>query len=374
MESLESIWMHAIFFIADERLADLAGAAALQMTLHWDCDFHIFIERQEPTAQIREVGSGRITYHYEELGGFLPDGLPESSRWPRIVYLRLFAPRLLSSYRRLLYLDADILSFDADAALWEVPLPHGLGAVADLAALERGHDKKERKAWLAGIGVRSGRYANSGVLLIDPAVWNRIDFAGMLPEYFAAYPATTFPDQDFLAHVFDGRWTELSPRYNWQGGVLHWGLTRAVAPVFVHFCGMVRPWHGAQALWLDPNDSAYSEYYDRALENTGLSVQAYRKVFRLPPLRRAKYALLSWLSKKGIPSRREGARRAEWWSNHRFLRSYIEGGLAEARFAGEPRTRLDLREPHPFWDGRFVRVDGDLPPGDPVRMPPAEAT
>lgn len=365
--------MHAIYFVVDEVLADQASAAALQMSLHWDCDFHIFIERRNPTARINEIRSDRITYHYERLGGFLPNDLPEVERWPRIVYLRLFAPQLLSGYRRLLYLDADILAVGSDPALWKTPLPHGLGAVADLAMLERGPYGADRAKWLESVGVRSGRYANSGVLLIDPAIWNNIGFAAMLPQYFAAHPTSRYPDQDFLSHVFDGRWTELSPRYNWQGGVLHWGLTRAVAPVFVHFCMVVRPWHGPQAPWLTPNDPAYIDYYDRVFQNAGLPIAPYRKTFRLPRLRSAKYALLAWLSRKGIASRREKSRRAQWQRDHLSLRSYIERGLAEARFAADDRTALDPAAPQPFWDGRFIRVRDDLPAGDPVATPPAAA-
>ncbi|OWY08473.1 hypothetical protein B6V73_20085 [Thioclava sp. JM3] len=359
--------MNAIYFVVDEQLAELASSAALQMSLHWDCDFHIFIERRDQSVPINEIGAGRITYHYECLGDALPHDLPEFERWPRIVYLRLFAPRFLPSYHRLLYLDADILSFGADPALWEVSLPDGLGAVADLAVLERGPGNMERSAWLAGIGVSSGCYLNSGVLLIDPKIWNQIDFAEILPGYFAAHPESKFPDQDFLAYFFDGRWVELSPRFNWQGGVLNWGLTRAVAPVFVHFCMMVRPWHGSQAPWLSPTDSAYIELYDRVFQHAGFSTEPYRKVFRLPKLRRSLYAILAWLSVKGITSRRERARRKEWLNNHLFLRSYIQHGLSEAQFSADYRKQIDVREPDLFWDGRFVRVEGDLPLGDPLR-------
>lgn len=363
--------MHAIYMIADEELADLAGASALQMTLHWDCDFHIFIERRDPAASIREVGDGRITYHYDELSGFLPDDLPEFDRWPRIVYLRLFAPLVLSNYKRLLYLDADILALGSDPAIWDIPLPHGLGAVADLAMLNEGPGGMDRDDWLAGIGVSSGRYANSGVLLIDPVIWNRIDFAALLPPYFANHPAVMFQDQDFLAHVFDGLWTELSPRFNWQGGVLHWGLTCAVSPIFVHFCMIVRPWHGVQAPWLSPNDPAYVDMYAPILRHAGICPGRYQKTFRLPALRRAKYALWGWLNRHGVSVPREEKRRVEWFKNHASLCEYINQGLSEGRFEADPRKSLCLSEPKLFWDGRFVRVADDLPPGDPLK--PAHA-
>ncbi len=193
---------HAIFFVVDEELADLAGAAAVQMSSLWDCDFHIFVERRDPACTLREIGGGRIRYHYDRLARFLPAGLPEFGRWPRIVYLRLFAPQLLTGYRRVLYLDADTLAFEGDPAIWDVPLPSGLGAVDDLGLVATGPEGCDRAAWLRGIGVTSGRYANSGVLLIDPALWVGTDFAAALSRFFAAFPGASYPDQDFLAHHF----------------------------------------------------------------------------------------------------------------------------------------------------------------------------
>lgn len=358
--------MYAIYFIVNEEMADMASATALQMSLHWDCDFHIFIERRDPSAPIREVGEGRITYHYEELGALLPDDLPEIGRWPRIIHLRFFAPRVLSGYHRVLYLDADILAFGADTSLWQVPLPHGLGAVDDLPMLFQGRHQMARGDWLAQIGVYSGKYANSGVLLIDPEIFNKTDFAVLLPKYFADFPKASLPDQDFLAHTFDGRWTVLSPRFNWQAGVLDWGLTRAVAPIFVHFCMAIRPWHGHPPDWHSPNNPEYVNLYEQVLHYAMFEPEQYYKNFSLPALRRTKYALLRWGDGYGLPSRRKTKRRAEWMQNHTHLRDYINAQLAEGGFAADERTRLELSEPQIFWDGRFIRIADDLPPGDPL--------
>ena len=356
--------MNAIYFVVDEDLADLASAAALQISTHWDCDVHVFIERRDTKVPITEVGGGRIVYHFERLSGYLPEGLPETEQWPRIVYLRMFAPRALTGYRRLLYLDADILAFGTDTRLWDVPLPTGLGAVTDIFFLEHGPHNCDRDEWLASIGVHSGRYFNSGVLLIDPQIWNRIDFEGLLQAFFAQFPDAMHPDQDFLAHIFDARWTELSPRFNWSGAVLSLGLTRAVAPVFIHFNGMDRPWHGRQAPWVSRNDPAHVATYERVLRNAGFDPRRYRKAYPQPSdqnaRRMVRATLRRWI---GIHDARAAKVCTKWAHRHAILRSFIEQGLSENRFAAERLTRLDVAKPRPVWNGNYVRVVGDHPPG-----------
>lgn len=354
--------MHAIYYIADENMADLAGAAALQTLLHWDCDVHIFVERRNPSAEIRMFENERITYHHDTLSGLLPADLPEWESWPRIVLARFLAPLLLPGYQRLLYLDADVLAFGADPALWQVPLPSGLGAVADLTMLRRRISGDDRANWIDEIGVRSGRYANSGVLLIDPEIWNRIDFASQLPAYFRKYPMATFPDQDFLAHVFDGIWTELSPRFNWQGGELYLGLTHAVAPCFVHFTGKGKPWHGP-ARWIEPRDPAYIAIYNRVLRYAGLDPEDFRKKQDLPAFSRAKYALREWGGQHSLRSKKQRCSERNWLRDRELTREYIENGLSEGRFAADRRNRLEITPPKTLWDGRFVRALDDLPPG-----------
>lgn len=350
--------MHAIYLVTDDRLADVAGLQARRLAVQWGCDVHVFVERRDPSATVREFGTGEgVVYHYDQLAAELPPGLPEDKKWPRIVYMRLFAPKFLPGYDRLLYLDADILSLRAEPAVWTVDLPSGLGAVSDIATLSKApQDLKgvSRAAWLASIGVSSGRYLNSGMLLIDPEKWAQIDFAAELPRYFAAFPEAARYDQDFLAHLFDGRWTELSPRLNYQAYVLELGLTCAVAPVFVHFCRTQKPWHGDNRGWRAATDASYTAAYRQMFLDAGLDPADYARPNPVNMVRRARYRLRLWLRGRGVISARERRDIAAWHKRSEAFLQFMQEGLASGRFADETRRTLDAPRCEPVFDGRFV--------------------
>lgn len=349
----------AIYMVTDERLATICGVQAKHIAKQWECDVHVFVERRDRSAVITEFHEGeRVRYHYEALGGFLPDGLPEDAKWPKIVYLRLFAPRLLSSYARLLYLDADILSLRPAHEVFDLDLPFGLAAVADVATTHRApHDLKRmnRRDWLDSIGVLSDHYLNSGVLLIDTAIWNKMDIAPMLVAYFKAYPAAARFDQDFLAHVFDGKWTQLSPRMNYQAFALELGLMEALKPVFLHFCRRHKPWHGPGfGTWQAPTDPQLTEIYDELFRAEGVDPEAYRLVKKLSLRRRLSYGLNTRLIAMGRITRRERRMVREWQTDHGRFVSYLEEGLKRGAFADIDHIALPGSNLQPAFDGRNV--------------------
>ncbi|MFT3690400.1 glycosyltransferase family 8 protein [Paenirhodobacter sp.] len=350
--------MNAIYLVTDDRLSDIAGLQAQRLAEQWQCDVHIFVERRDPAKSVREFRQNdRIRYHYEKLGDLVPEGLPEDRKWPRIVYMRLFAPSVLAQYDRLLYLDADILSLRAEPAIWNVELPAGIGAVSDIATLDSApYDMKgvSREKWLASIGVTSGRYLNSGMLLIDTAKWLRIDFATELRRYFAAYPEAARYDQDFLAHLFDGRWTELSPRLNYQAYVMELGLTRAIAPVFVHFCRTQKPWYGDSRGWRAPTAPGYTEIYQEMFRAAGLDPEDYTRPNKVNAVRRARYRLRLWLRRFGVISGRERRDIDTWQKRSDAFLHFMQNGLATGQFADESRKLLDAPRCAPVFDGRFA--------------------
>lgn len=160
-------------------------------------------------------------------------------------FLRLLLPRLLGSdYERILYLDADIHHDGGDlgVALGLDLRGQAVGAVRDH---QMWRTPGRRAMEFARLGWPAARYLNSGVLLLDAA---RFEAEGWLDR---AVAATTDPslargrvrnDQSVLNLALRGRWTEISPVWNWQ-------LTRATRhamahaePRLVHFIGARKPW------------------------------------------------------------------------------------------------------------------------------------
>ncbi len=362
--------MNAFYFVTDEAFAYVANAHAQWLRTLWpDCDVHIFIERRDALKSIMEIQDERIIYHYEELSPFLPTGLPHSKYWPTIVFLRMFAPRLLQQYHRLCYIDSDILCMYRDDVLWNIDLPSGIGMVADYATIYRAPaniGEMPRDEWLASINVRSGRYANSGMLLIDPKIFSTYHFEDTLAGYFKEFPAADRFDQDFLNFYFDGVWTEIGPRFNYQAGIMEFGYERIIDPVFMHFCRPVKPWYGKEHKWRAATDPRFYGFYRTILENGGYDIRDYAREFPLPFIRRIRYSLRAWLSCHGYPSRRELRERAKWSRRAALLHEYVNNGLRDGRFADE-RTRVSIAETTiiPIFDGRFLRPasDGNREPG-----------
>lgn len=158
-------------------------------------------------------------------------------------YLRYALPEAFAgTYRRLLYLDADVFVQGGDfGALMEVDLgPHPLGAVRDNM---QWRTPRRRTPSFQRLGLPWASVFNSGMMLIDVAAWRERDVLGRMLAFGAAHdPARVGLDQDLINAVVRGGWAELSPVWNWQ---YTWASrlfeTLADAHV-VHFIGPRKPW------------------------------------------------------------------------------------------------------------------------------------
>ncbi|MDH2326611.1 glycosyltransferase [Cereibacter sp. SYSU M97828] len=351
--------MNAFYMIVDEAFIDIASAQSLNLVEKWDCDVHIFIERRDGAFLVREVKHPKIIYHYEELTPLLPKGLPGTKSWPNIVYLRLLAPSVLTQYSRIIHLDADIHCMKADQAVWDIPLPHGIGAVSDYATLDGAPlvlKGMTRASWLESIGVDSDRYANAGFLLIDPKMFSRHDYIDLLPQHFTKFPHARHFDQDFLNAFYAGKWVELGPRFNYQAKILELGYTDIVDPVFIHFSRRQKPWWGQNDDFYFPTDPKFTRIYDDLLCRAGFDPEDYRQPASVSIGRRIKYRVYRWMGRLGIPSLRERSEIALWKSRADRFHDFLCISLHEGRFADEDRKSLPLSAEVPHFDGRFVKT------------------
>ena len=177
-------------------------------------------------------------------------GAPVSRQYPKEMYYRLLASRLLpDTLDRVLYLDPDILVLNPLRPLWETDLEGNLFA----AAAHTG--KTELANSVNRMRLNSGSdYYNSGVLLMDLAAARReID-----PEEIFRYVAEhkkelLLPDQDLLNALYgrrilpldDALWNYDARNYNnyrlRSAGAhdLPWMMEHTA---ILHFCGKAKPW------------------------------------------------------------------------------------------------------------------------------------
>ena len=150
-------------------------------------------------------------------------------------YRYLFAEMLPLEITKILYLDADIICKGDLLPLWQLDLQGKVLA----AARDYGEDRSCDR-----IGLKNGRYFNSGVLLMDLVKWRRQKLTQKLFRWLEQVGNTKilWGDQDALNGVIDGWFTELPKIYN--GIVINnTTLNEELDLVLVHYIDYIKPWH-----------------------------------------------------------------------------------------------------------------------------------
>ncbi len=191
------------------------------------------------------------------------------------IMARLFMGEVLPQHvDRVIYLDCDTIVAQSLEKLWDTKLEgHILGAVMEPTIYR---EVKES----VGLGPAEPYY-NSGVLLVDLALWRREKVQGRLLDFWTQKEGKLFAsDQDVLNGVLRGRIKPLPPRYNFFTNYRYFSYEdlarrspsyRAVTedmftsakrhPSVIHYMGDERP-------WLRGNLNHYRRAYDMYLEKT----------------------------------------------------------------------------------------------------------
>ena len=189
---------------------------------------------------------------------------------------RLFIPKVLTAYERLVYLDVDLVVCKDISELYSTDLAGCLfGAVRDYGVKDvvRKNPKYRELAEKYGFS-EWDEYVNSGVLLMDLAALRSADLLGRLLP-IAVEAAGFCCDQDALNFICKGRIFHLDPKWNilmfpssYAGQLMAAGGQLGIA----HFAGRMfkpwnRPWPMHVHLWWSN------------VEDHGFAVAQWRRVF-----------------------------------------------------------------------------------------------
>lgn len=350
----------AIYLLTNGRYLHIGRAQANYLAEQWQTDVHLFVEDPD-VSHVDPVPNDRAYVHLNALDQRLPSNVPTSKKWPKIVFLRNYVPSFLHDMDRLLYIDLDILSVKADPNLWTLPLENGFGAVSDTANLFKAplDTGLERSDWLKKIGVPGDRYFNSGMLLVDSRYWDVDLLEASLETYFSSRNVTAIKSQDFLNSVLHDKWTELSPRWNFQPPLLDQGVKKIFDPVFLHFCNRIKPWFFPNRPGEANYDRQYEEAFSQMLKNVGVDPQSVAEPneFRLmQSLRKSKRL---FLHNMGIRTSKERRAYDEWYQQRKNVVSYINKKAADGGFADLPRfSQQDIDElPAYRFNGKKILVN-----------------
>ncbi len=188
---------------------------------------------------------------------------------------RFFMAEMIpASEDKILYLDCDTIVCDSLSSLWEVPMDN----VPIAAVMEP----------TVGMGIKSqidlprdAAYFNSGVLLINLALWRAENVQAKLLEFYRQKEGKLFAcDQDTLNGALRDRIRMLEPRYNFFTNLKYFPYSSLIVrtgdyakvtreqfreakkrPAILHFLGDERPWKRG-------NLNPYREYYGKYLAMT----------------------------------------------------------------------------------------------------------
>lgn len=214
---------------------------------HPDRDFDICIfsdEVLEIPSSLKGLGVRIITW--SDRNPFL--NAPNLSRHGRATWLRLLVPQaLVGQYKRVLYLDSDILLRGAGiGSLLAVDLGDNLlGAVRDQQQWRRTMRQVEE---FNRENLAVAPYFNAGVLLIDVDRFNAEAVLQASINMMERRPGSLLRhDQSVLNLVLRNLWTELSPVWNWQFTAVTRFHMQAAEPRLIHFIGKNKPWDDVAA-------------------------------------------------------------------------------------------------------------------------------
>ena len=153
-----------------------------------------------------------------------------SLNWSKEIYYRLFIGDFIKS-EKILYLDCDMLVLSSLKELWNTKIDNYLLAAVKDSTIKNSKSKL----------VKSPKYFNSGMLLINLKKWNQFKIKEKCFDFVKNNSQLIdMPDQDALNFLSKNNWIELDTKLNNQ---LNQNiLPKNIKPVIVHFNGGEKPW------------------------------------------------------------------------------------------------------------------------------------
>ena len=182
---------------------------------------------------------------------------PSFSQYSAAIFTRLLIAGALHGVAdKVLYLDADIICQGSIAELLSVDISDCVvAAVGDVGSIAENQ--------IAALQLSGRQYFNSGMLYINVDNWMASDvWHHAVKAILASSKKFSFPDQDALNIVLDGRAKIIDSKFNWMYDLFgETASNKKIAKdaVFVHFVGRLKPWHD----WCcNPSNGLFFKYQD----------------------------------------------------------------------------------------------------------------
>ena len=168
-------------------------------------------------------------------------------------FYRFIIPQIApKDINKVIYLDCDLIVKGDISELFNQDITgYMAGVIEDIVAKEQ----------LQKLSMKSDKYFNSGVLLLNLEEIRKTNFISEILEYFNKnIDIIEFHDQDILNGIWDGKVKFLDDRFNAQSYYFFqkkrykkMGIKQMQNPVIIHFTGSLKPWqiYCNHPLWME---------------------------------------------------------------------------------------------------------------------------
>lgn len=162
------------------------------------------------------------------------------------MWYRLFIPKILSKYPKVIYLDCDLIICSDITELYDTKLGNNyLAACRDY--LDTGNSDYVSKM----LGIDPEKYFNSGVLLINVEQWNKCKILDKCLKFVLTHSKLEYPDQDTLNVICRDNIKWLNGHWNFMWTRLFCLLSEKYSETYckseqdfrlIHYAGGRKPW------------------------------------------------------------------------------------------------------------------------------------
>lgn len=194
------------------------------------------INKKNKEKLLNSVSASLLTISWLKMAEIIPKGFKfplDSSSFPLNVYTRFLIPFFIpQEVERVIYLDVDMIVCEDISKLWNIDMENKVVAgVVDRA--EKVSNKWGGILNYEALGLLPDtKYFNSGLLVIDPVLWRKLDITSKILKCVEENKKYAFfPDQYGINVVLANQWLELDPRWNC------YAMLEYKNPYIIHFTG-----------------------------------------------------------------------------------------------------------------------------------------
>ncbi|MFT4283127.1 MAG: glycosyltransferase family 8 protein [Candidatus Woesearchaeota archaeon] len=166
--------------------------------------------------------------------------LPQTEKLNESTYIRLQLPKKLKKYKKIIYIDSDII-FKSDIQ----PLISLKSKKIIIATPSSYSIEKERVRIL---GLKNKKYFNAGLMIINTQKWIKNHTTEKTIKFLENKnneKKIKYADQDGLNYVLNEKWEKLGYEWNYRKSIIERAMLESgqkVKPSAIHFTEKIKPW------------------------------------------------------------------------------------------------------------------------------------